>query len=112
MLNDIDFIIHNKITMQSVFRSIYDKCKFKDFSPFVFENIRRFFGITNESYLKSIGINTFQTAFVNRLIMLLSQNSPGKSGSFFFVTQDNRFLIKTIKVQEFNCLRKNLKYYY
>lgn len=112
VLNEVDFKMHNKISMQSVFRSAFKRCKFKDFSPFVFENIRRIFGISNESFLKSIGLNTFQTAFVNRLILLLSENSPGKSGSFFFVTSDNKFLIKTIKEQEFELLKDSLKEYY
>lgn len=27
-------------------------------------------------------------------------SSPGKSGSFFYVTQDDRFMIKTVKKSE------------
>ncbi len=39
--------------------------------------------------------------------------SGGKSGSFFFLTHDNRFLIKTITKEELNTLIKGfLKKYY
>lgn len=65
LVNDIDFKIHNKIEMQSVFRNIFERCKFKDYCPFVFEQIRRISGISNESFVRSIGLNTFQTAFVH-----------------------------------------------
>ena len=87
--------------MQSVFRHVFERCKFKDYCPFVFEQIRRLSGISNESFVRSIGLNTFQTAFVHRLIVLLAEHSAGKSGSFFFVSADGKFLIKTIKEAEF-----------
>ena len=32
---------------------------------------------------------------------MLSENSTGKSGSFFFHTADHKYMIKTIKKNEF-----------
>lgn len=87
-------------------------CKFKDFAPYVFEGIRRQFGVTSESYLRSIGVNTFTDAFVKKLTVLLGTKSSGKSGSFFFYTSDGWFMIKTIRKDEFNLLLKTLPSYY
>lgn len=38
--------------------------------------------------------------------------SSGKSGSFFYFSQDYRFIIKTLKPSEHNFLRKILRFYY
>jgi 1-phosphatidylinositol-4-phosphate 5-kinase len=38
--------------------------------------------------------------------------SPGKSGSFFYYSQDFRFIIKTIRKNEHEYLRKVLPAYY
>jgi hypothetical protein len=111
IVNDIDFRIHNKIEMQSVFRNVFERCKFKDYCPFVFEQIRRLSGVANESFIKSIGLNTFQSAFVHRLIVLLAEHSAGRSGSFFFVSADGRYLIKTIKESEFEVLLGSIRKY-
>lgn len=35
----------------------YKVCKFQDYAPYVFQRIRRFFNISDEQYLKSIGPN-------------------------------------------------------
>lgn len=43
---------------------------------------------------------------------MLTENSSGKSGSFFFYTSDSKFMIKTIKKSEFHCLLRILKSYY
>ena len=98
--------------MQSIFRNIFERCKFKDYCPFVFEQIWWLSGISNESFIKSIGLNTFQTAFVHRLIVLLAEHSSGWSGSFFFISADGKFLIKTIKESEFEVLLNSLKWYF
>ncbi|CAA3033343.1 Phosphatidylinositol 4-phosphate 5-kinase 2 [Olea europaea subsp. europaea] len=39
-------------------------------------------------------------------------SSPGKSGSFFYLTQDDRFMIKTVKKSEVKVLIKMLPRYY
>ncbi|KAK6132371.1 hypothetical protein DH2020_033892 [Rehmannia glutinosa] len=39
-------------------------------------------------------------------------SSPGKSGSFFYLTQDDRFMIKTVKKSEVKVLIKMLPSYY
>jgi 1-phosphatidylinositol-4-phosphate 5-kinase len=39
-------------------------------------------------------------------------SSPGKSGSFFYLTQDDRFMIKTVKKSEVKVLLRMLPSYY
>ena len=112
LLSKYDFKFHNKIEMEAVYGTAFKKCKFKDYAPYVFQNIRKQFGITNESYIQSIGINTFRNAFFDKLYLMLSETSTGKSGSFFFHTSDGKFMIKTIKKNEFEKLMQHLSSYH
>ena len=111
-LSKYDFKFHNKIEMQSVYSNNFKKCKFKDYAPYVFENIRRQFGITSDMYLRSIGVNTFQNAFFDKLYLMLAENSSGKSGSFFFHSADGKYMLKTISQNEFNVLLRILPDYH
>ena len=56
-------------------------------------------------FKKSIGLNSFEDAFFKKLKLMLSEDSTGKSGSFFFHTSDLKYMIKTIKESEFNILK-------
>lgn len=112
ILSKLDFKFHNKLEMESVFSTAFNRCKFKDYAPHVFQNIRSMFGISNEDYIRSIGVDTFRNTFFDKLILMLSENSSGKSGSFFFHTSDGKYMIKTIKPSEFNSLRMQLSFYY
>ena len=112
LLSKYDFKFHNKIEMEAVYGTTFKKCKFKDYAPYVFQNIRKQYGITNESYIQSIGINTFRNAFFDKLYLMLSETSTGKSGSFFFHTSDGKYMIKTIKKTEFNKLMSHLGSYH
>lgn len=107
-----DFKFKNTIELQAINSVTFDKCKFKDYAPYIFQSIRRQYGISNDAYIKSIGVNTFRSAFFEKLDLMLTENSSGKSGSFFFHTSDGKYMIKTIKEKEFNVLRKTLAHYY
>ena len=64
-------------------------CKFYDYAPSIFERIRIKFGITNESYLRSIGPeNLLGSIIMGNLACLTELMSSGKSGSFFYFTGD------------------------
>lgn len=111
-LSKHDFKFHNKIEIEAVYSNQFDKCKFKDYAPYVFQSIRRQYGVSYDSYIKSIGVNTFRNAFFDKLYLMLSEHSSGKSGSFFFHTSDNKYMIKTIKKNEFDVLRDTLSQYH
>lgn len=76
--------------------------KWKDYSPLVFQRLRQLFGIDNMDYLLSL---TGDTA-----LRLLA--SPGKSGSAFFLSEDDRFLIKTVQQEEMRLLLELIPKYY
>jgi 1-phosphatidylinositol-4-phosphate 5-kinase len=46
------------------------------------------------------------------LYTLTELTSTGKSGSFFYYTENGRFLLKTVSVTEFHFLKSILKLYY
>ncbi|ORX87404.1 SAICAR synthase-like protein [Anaeromyces robustus] len=76
--------------------------KFKDYAPRVFRSIREIFKISSEDYLMSL----------TGKYMLTEIDSPGKSGSFFYYSQDYRFIIKTVHHTEHKYLLKILRNYY
>ena len=112
LLTAQDFRFKNKIEMESVYKTNFTKCKFKDYAPHVFQSLRKESGISDEAYIRSIGVDTFKNAFFDQLYLMLSENSSGKSGSFFFHTSDRRFMIKTIHDAEFHKLLDTLPRYH
>lgn len=76
--------------------------KFKDYAPFVFRKLRTLFRLDAEDYLLSL----------TGKYVLSELGSPGKSGSFFYYSQDYRFIIKTIHRTEHETLLNILKGYY
>lgn len=82
-------------------RSKYD-FKFKDYSPLVFRYIRDLFHVDSAQYLISL----------TSKYILSELNTPGKSGSFFYFSQDFKFIIKTIHHSEHKFFLKFLPHYY
>ncbi|KAK9123287.1 hypothetical protein Sjap_012889 [Stephania japonica] len=74
--------------------------KWKDYCPLVFRSLRKLFKVDAADYMLSICGND----------ALRELSSPGKSGSFFYLTNDDRYMIKTIKKAE--VLIRMLKAYY
>lgn len=76
--------------------------RWKDYCPMVFRHLRKLFGVDPADYMEAICGNG----------ALRELSSPGKSGSFFYLTQDDRFIIKTVKKSEVKVLTKMLSTYY
>ncbi|KAI3912218.1 hypothetical protein MKW98_012029 [Papaver atlanticum] len=74
----------------------------KDFCPMVFRNLREMFKIDAADYMMSICGSDG----------LRELSSPGKSGSIFYLSQDERFVIKTLRRHELMVLLKMLPNYY
>eukprot|EP00262_Sarcandra_glabra_P004890 TRINITY_DN16121_c0_g1_i4.p1 TRINITY_DN16121_c0_g1~~TRINITY_DN16121_c0_g1_i4.p1 ORF type:complete len:776 (-),score=104.82 TRINITY_DN16121_c0_g1_i4:229-2556(-) len=74
----------------------------KDYCPMVFRNLREMFKIDAADYMMSICGGDG----------LRELSSPGKSGSIFYLSQDERFVIKTLKKPELKILLKMLPNYY
>ncbi|KAK1316766.1 Phosphatidylinositol 4-phosphate 5-kinase 4 [Acorus calamus] len=76
--------------------------KWKDYCPLVFRTLRKLFKVDAADYMISICGND----------ALRELSSPGKSGSFFYLTNDDRYMIKTMKKSEVKVLLRMLPAYY
>ncbi|KAL1313793.1 hypothetical protein HN51_040452 [Arachis hypogaea] len=79
-----------------------DDFRWKDYCPMVFRNLRELFKIDAADYMMSICGND----------ALRELSSPGKSGSVFFLSQDDRFMIKTLRRSEVKVLLRMLPDYH
>ncbi|XP_022764375.1 phosphatidylinositol 4-phosphate 5-kinase 6-like [Durio zibethinus] len=76
--------------------------KWKDYCPLVFRTLRKLFNVDAADYMISICGND----------ALRELSSPGKSGSFFYLTNDDRYMIKTVRKAEVKVLIRMLPAYY
>eukprot|EP00249_Psilotum_nudum_P013196 c24207_g2_i1 orf=853-3435(+) len=76
--------------------------KWKDYCPMVFRHLRELFKIDAADYMLSICGND----------VLRELSSPGKSGSVFYLSHDDRFIIKTMRNAETKVLLGMLPNYY
>ncbi|XP_022748605.1 phosphatidylinositol 4-phosphate 5-kinase 8-like isoform X3 [Durio zibethinus] len=74
----------------------------KDYCPMVFRNLREMFKLDAAEYMMSICGDDGLTEI----------SSPGKSGSIFYLSHDDKFVIKTLKRSELKVLLKMLPNYY
>ncbi|KAL4451482.1 hypothetical protein ABPG75_007144 [Micractinium tetrahymenae] len=75
--------------------------KWKDYCPTAFKHLRGLFGIDNSQYILSICGDQ----------ALREMPSPGKSGSVFFISHDDQFMIKTMHKEEIKLLLSMLPKY-
>lgn len=82
----------------------HNSCDFrwKDYCPQVFRTLRKLFKVDAADYMLSLCGSE----------ALRELSSPGKSGSFFYLTNDDRYMIKTMKKSEVKMLLKMLPAYY
>ncbi|KAK9868987.1 hypothetical protein WJX84_003964 [Apatococcus fuscideae] len=90
------------VTQQFPRMAEHKSFKWKDYCPAVFARLRETFGIDTRDYLLSL---TGDKA-------LRELPSPGKSGSVFFMSDDDRFLIKTVRKDEMHLLLLLIPQYY
>jgi 1-phosphatidylinositol-4-phosphate 5-kinase len=76
--------------------------RWKDYCPVVFRHLRKLFQVDPADYMLAICGDD----------ALRELSSPGKSGSVFYLTQDDRFMIKTVKKSEVKVLLRMLRSYY
>lgn len=108
----LDYKLNNIFGIEAVYQSYFSHCRFTDYAPYVFAGMRRLFNIKQEDYLNSIGLNNFSSAFFDKLYVMLCEQSSGKSGSFFFYSHDNKYLVKTISKMECEKFYEILPKYY
>uniref|UniRef100_A0A4W4FAF5 PIPK domain-containing protein n=2 Tax=Electrophorus electricus TaxID=8005 RepID=A0A4W4FAF5_ELEEL len=79
----------------------YSDFRFKTYAPLAFRYFRELFGIKPDDYLYSICKEP-----------LIELSNPGASGSLFYLTSDDEFIIKTVQHKEAEFLQKLLPGYY
>uniref|UniRef100_A0A087YJ40 Phosphatidylinositol-4-phosphate 5-kinase, type I, beta b n=1 Tax=Poecilia formosa TaxID=48698 RepID=A0A087YJ40_POEFO len=79
----------------------YPDFRFKTYAPLAFRYFRDLFGIKPDDYLYSL---------VNEPLIELA--NPGASGSLFYLTSDDEFIIKTVQHKEAKFLQRLLPGYY
>ncbi|XP_077354056.1 phosphatidylinositol-4-phosphate 5-kinase, type I, beta a [Festucalex cinctus] len=79
----------------------YPDFRLKTYAPLAFRYFRELFGIKPDDYLYSI---------CNEPLIELS--NPGASSSWFYLTSDDEFIIKTVQLKEAEFLQKLLPGYY
>ncbi|XP_018420852.1 PREDICTED: phosphatidylinositol 4-phosphate 5-kinase type-1 gamma [Nanorana parkeri] len=79
----------------------YPDFRFKTYAPVAFRYFRELFGIRPDDYLYSLCSEP-----------LIELSNPGASGSLFYVTSDDEFIIKTVMHKEAEFLQKLLPGYY
>ncbi|XP_060760873.1 phosphatidylinositol-4-phosphate 5-kinase, type I, alpha, a [Neoarius graeffei] len=75
--------------------------KFKTYAPLAFRYFREMFGIRPDDYLYSLCNDP-----------LIELSNPGASGSVFYVSSDDEFIIKTVQHKEAEFLQKLLPGYF
>lgn len=89
--------------------------KFRSYAPAIFERIRRFYGITANDYIKSLGMETImRSLMIGEFSSLIGLYSSGKSGSFFYYSLDGKYMIKTMSRDEYLFFRRDIlaEYYF
>jgi Ca2+-binding EF-hand superfamily protein len=90
-----------------------DPATFTSYAPQVFSSIRRKFLISEEDYSISLGPEQILgNLLTGHLGSFSEKTSDGKSGSFFFFSNDSRFMAKTISKAESRCFLQILPMYY
>ncbi|KAN0012253.1 hypothetical protein ACTFIU_007551 [Dictyostelium citrinum] len=77
---------------------------FTSFSPKVFKEIRKYYGV-DEEFLKSQENSS-------GIVKFLEVQTIGRSGSFFYKSEDNKYFIKTIPSNEYDTFVKIFPSYY
>ena len=86
---------------------------FDDYCPVLFRDLQSLYGLTEGGYLDSLGISQLQASMLcGTMTSLREMSSSSRSGSFFFQSHDNRFIIKTIPSGEMATFRRSLVNYY
>ncbi|XP_009465378.1 PREDICTED: phosphatidylinositol 4-phosphate 5-kinase type-1 alpha [Nipponia nippon] len=79
----------------------YNDFRFKTYAPVAFRYFRELFGIRPDDYLYSLCSEP-----------LIELSNSGASGSLFYVSSDDEFIIKTVRHKEAEFLQKLLPGYY
>ena len=88
-------------------------CSFYDYAPQIFADIRKLCGVSKSHYSDSLGPEQIMGFMFNANFDTFTELfSTGKSGSFFYYTQNSCFVLKTIPREEFKLMKRILRNYH
>jgi 1-phosphatidylinositol-4-phosphate 5-kinase len=85
---------------------INEDIKVTEYAPDVFAFLRQKDGYSNEVLRQSLNPEA------NKKMVFKAGESQGKSGSFFFFSQDQQFIIKTMTEEDFDAFTRIQKKYF
>lgn len=96
----------------------YSEFRFKIYAPTAFRFFRHLFGIQPDDFM--VSIRFVCSSVVIHIVLQMSMcseplrelSNPGASGSIFYLTGDDEFIIKTVQHKEGEFLQKLLPGYY
>ena len=97
-----DFMAVDKYNIPLKIKGMSSNFKFKDYAPLAFRNLRNFWNIDKYEYMNSI---------CNPDANFLEFMSNSKSGMYFFISHDKKYMIKTLKDYECKFLKRILPHY-
>ena len=85
----------------------------KEFAGIIFNNIRVYLGFDKDDFISSISPQDFITELmISNQTIFEELCSTGKSGSLFYYTRDGKFIVKTIKKDEYKLIKLILPDYF
>ena len=85
----------------------------KEFAGIIFNNIRLYLGFDKEDFIASISPQDFITELmISNQTIFEELCSTGRSGSLFYYTRDGKFIVKTIKRDEYKFIKQILPDYF
>ena len=85
----------------------------KEFAGIIFNNIRLYLGFDKDDFISSISPQDFITELmISNQTIFEELCSTGKSGSLFYYTRDGKFIVKTIKKDEYKFIKQILPDYF
>ena len=85
----------------------------KEFAGIIFNNIRVYLGFDKDDFISSISPQDFITELmISNQTIFEELCSTGKSGSLFYYTRDGKFIVKTIKRDEYKLIKLILPEYF
>ena len=85
----------------------------KEFAGIIFNNIRLYLGYDKDNFISSISPQDFITELmISNQTIFEELCSTGRSGSLLYFTRDGKFIVKTIKKDEYKFLKEILPDYF
>ena len=85
----------------------------KEFAGVIFNNIRLYLGFDKDDFIASISPQDFITELMMSNQTIFDELcSTGRSGSLFYYTRDGKFIVKTIKKDEYKFIKQILPDYF